>query len=313
MELADRVIRIAEDAPRGRLLMITGGEPLLVPEITFRILRETSSPKVLFTNATLITTERAARLRELDVSLVVSLDGMEENHNRQRSGSWLSASRGLDILRDAGVSYGISTVVSRFNINTVGDDFLKMYKRFKPVGMGFNILHWTSQSFDPPSGEEYAAVMAKVFKTALSHGIFVDQIARRLDPLIRRKYRYRDCSALGGKIVVHPEGNISNCISGRSMENWSQRIPFRMDFCRDCHAAGICGGGCAWDAIHLGGEETPDSRHCLWVKRILDLFLDDVGKYYGVGPVSSEKLMERYSMMLTRGTSSLTSSLGHCD
>ena len=311
MDIAEKVIRLAEDAPAGRLLMVTGGEPLLTPEITFRILSETASPKVLFTNATLVTREIAERLRELDVSPVVSLDGMRENHDSQRSGSWTAAAAGLDLLRESGVSCGISTVVSRYNLETVGHDFPIMYNRFKPAGMGFNILHWTRCCFDPPSGEEYADVMEDVFRTALNNGIFVDQIARRLDPVIKGRYRYRDCSAMGGKVVVHPDGSLSNCISGREMEDWSRRIPFWMEYCKNCHAAGICGGGCAWDAMHLGGGDLPDQRHCLWVKRILDLFLEDAGKYYGSGPVSTVELMERYSMMLTRGTSSLTTSLGH--
>ncbi len=310
-EIADRVIRTAEIAPAGRLVMVTGGEPLLVPEVTFHILKNVDSPKVLFTNASLITPLIASELKLMDVSPVVSMDGMEIIHNSQRCGSWAAAARGLDLLRAAGVSYGISTVLGHHNWRSIGTGMEQMYERFMPVSMGFNILHWTQGTFDPISAEAYTDAISKVFSTALKHGVFVDQIARRIDPIISGVYRHRDCAALGGKIVFHPDGRTSNCISGRSMEDWSNRIPAAMSYCSQCHAAGICGGGCAWDGIHLGSDGKPDARHCMWVRRILDLFLEDVEKHFPEGPVSRMELKKRYGMLITRGGSPLTGSIGH--
>ncbi|MCK4505345.1 MAG: radical SAM protein [Candidatus Aegiribacteria sp.] len=310
-ETADLVIRTAATASTGRLVMVTGGEPLLVPDIAFRILERTDPPKVLFTNATLITAEIASEMKLMEVSPVVSLDGTESVHNSQRCGSWASAAEGLDLLREAGVSYGISTVLGHHNWRSIGTGMEQMYERFMPVSMGFNILHWTQGTFDPISAEAYTDAIGRVFITALKHGIFVDQIARRIDPIISGTYRHRDCAALGGKIVFHPDGRTSNCISGRSMEDWSQRIPAVMDYCAQCPAAGICGGGCAWDGIHLGGFGKPDARHCMWVKHILDLFLKDVEKHFPKGPVSRRELKKRYGMLITRGGSPLTGSIGH--
>ena len=310
-EIADRVIRTAENAPAGRLVMVTGGEPLLVPDVAFRILERTDQPKVMFTNATLITAEIASEMKQMGVSPVVSLDGMESVHNLRRCGSWASAAEGLDFLREAGVSCGISTVIGHHNWRSIGTGMEQMYERFMPVSMGFNILHWTKGTFNPISAEAYTDAIGSVFITALKHGIFVDQIARRIDPIISGVYRHRDCAALGGKIVFHPDGRISNCISGRSMEDWSNRIPVAMDYCSKCHAAGICGGGCAWDGIHLGGDGKPDARHCMWVRHILDLFLEDVEKNFPKGPVSRRELKKRYGMLITRVGSPLTGSIGH--
>lgn len=311
VETADRVIRAAEEAPAGRLVMVTGGEPLLVPDVAFRILERVDSPKVLFTNATLITMEIASELKLMGVSPVVSLDGMESVHNSQRCGSWAEAAEGMDFLGKAGVSFGISTVVSHHNWKNIAIGMEQMYERFMPVSMGFNILHWTPGSFDPISAEAYTDAISNVFDTALKHGIFVDQIARRIDPIISGVYRHRDCAALGGKIVFHPDGRTSNCISGRSTEDWSNRIPVAMDYCSKCHAAGICGGGCAWDGIHLGDSGKPDPRHCMWVRHILDRFLDDVERSFPKGPVSRRELKKRYGMLVTRGGSPLTGSIGH--
>lgn len=310
-EIADRVIRTAGTAPVGRLVMVTGGEPLLIPEVTFHILKNVDPPKVLFTNATLVTPLIASELKLMGASPVVSLDGTESVHNSKRCGSWASAAKGLDHLREAGVSYGISTVVGHHNWRSIRTGMEQMYERFMPVSMGFNILHWTKGIFDPISAEEYTDAISNVFYTALKHGVFVDQIARRIDPIISGVYRHRDCAALGGKMVFHPDGRLSNCISGRSMEDWSNRIPVAMSYCSQCHAAGICGGGCAWDGIHLGGSGKPDVRHCMWVKHILDLFLEDVEKHFPEGPVSRRELKNRYGMLITRGGSPLTGSIGH--
>jgi len=310
-ETADRVIKTAADAPPGRLVMVTGGEPLLLPDIAFRILERVAPPKVLFTNATLITMEIASGLKRMGVSPVVSLDGMESAHNSQRCGSWARAAEGLDILRENGVPYGISTVVGHHNWRGIGTVMEQMFRRFMPTSMGFNILHWTPGNFDPIPAESYSDAVGSVFNTALRHGIFVDQIARRIDPIVSGVYRHRDCAALGGKIVFHPDGRTSNCISGRSMEDWSMRIPAGMEYCAQCHAAGICGGGCAWDGIHLGGSLKPDARHCMWVRHILDLFLEDVEKHFPAGSVSRVELKKRYGMLITRGGSPLTASIGH--
>lgn len=310
-ETADRVIRTAEDAPPGRLVMVTGGEPLLVPDVTFHILKNVNPPKVLFTNATLITPEIASEIRLMEVSPVVSLDGTESVHNSQRCGSWAKAAEGLDLLGEAGVLYGISTVVGHHNWTTISAEMVDLYGRFMPSSMGFNILHWTPDSFDPISAEAYSDAIDAVFSTALTYGIFVDQIARRIDPIISGVYRHRDCAALGGKIVFHPDGRISNCISGRSMEDWTRRIPVVMEYCSQCPAAGICGGGCIWDGIHLGGAGKPDTRHCVWVRNILQRFLGDVEKHFPPGPVSRQELKKRYGKLITRGGSPLTGSIGH--
>jgi len=307
---AERVVELAAEAPADRVVMVTGGEPLLVPETTMWILQKVDPPKVLFTNGTLIDRRTAEELRRLEVSPVVSMDGMADAHDPLRCGSWKRAARGLDLLREAGVPYGISAVVSRRNLEGIADHMLGVWKRFRPIGMGFNIVHWTPEGFHPPSGEEYARAMEEVFRTALAHGIFTDQIARRIEPLVTGSYRHRDCSAMGGKVVLGPGGRVSNCISSEGMSDWSRRTPAFMEECRGCHAAGICGGGCAWDGIQLGGDG-PDPRHCVWVKRVLDLFLEDVEAGFGEGPVSREALGRRYAPLLSRDTSPVAGSVGH--
>ncbi len=310
-ETMERVLEAVSSAGEGRLFMVTGGEPLLEPEITFELLERAGPPSVLFTNGTLIRRSTALRIKAAGASPVVSMDGLPQRHDRARCGSWSSAAAGLAELGEAGVEFGISAVVNGDNILRLEEDMEAVHEMFRPTGMGFNILHWTPEGFHPVSGEEYADAMGRIFRKALELGVFVDQIARRIGPLITGKYRHRDCSAIGGKLVFHPDGAVSNCISSRVLEDWRGRMPSAMEHCRGCPAAGICGGGCAWDGIHLGSPGGPDERHCLWTRRILDLFLEDAGNSFPPGPVSRRMLAERYGSMITRGSSPLGTSIGH--
>ncbi len=310
-ETMEKALENAAAAGGGRLFMVTGGEPLLEPEITFELLERAGPPSVLFTNGTLIDRSMALRIKATGASPVVSMDGLSLRHDSARCGTWSSVAEGLSALREAGVEFGLSAVVTADNIHHLDSDMEKLQEMFRPTGMGFNILHWTPEGFFPVSGEEYAEAMGRVFRKALETGVFVDQIARRTSPLVTGRYRHRDCSALGGKIVFHPDGVVSNCISSRVWEDWRGRMPSSMEHCRDCPAAGICGGGCAWDGIHLGRAGGPDERHCLWTRRILDLFLEDAAASFPPGPVTRRMLTERYGSMITRGSSPLGTSIGH--
>ncbi len=310
-ETMERALEAAADAGGGRLFMVTGGEPLLEPEITFELLERAGPPSILFTNGTLIDRSAALRIKAAGASPVVSMDGLAQRHDKYRCGTWSRVAAGLSELRAAEVEFGLSAVVTDENILHLDEDMEVVHGMFRPTGMGFNILHWTREGFHPVSGEEYADAMERVFLKALQLRIFVDQIARRISPLITGRYRHRDCSAMGGKLVFHPDGAVSNCISSRVWEDWRGRMPSSMGQCSNCPAAGICGGGCAWDGIHLGVSGGPDGRHCLWTRRILDLFLEDAAARFPPGPVTREMLQARYRDLITRGASPLGTSIGH--
>ncbi len=105
---ADAVLRTIDELAEkgGRAVTLSGGEPLLHPEIK-KILSHTA-PKLgisLLTNGTLIDREWAALLADLDARVQISLDGSTaEIHDLHRGkGSFDRALRGVEHLQQAGL------------------------------------------------------------------------------------------------------------------------------------------------------------------------------------------------------------------
>jgi len=88
------------------MLVVTGGEPLMRPDL-FDVLAEAGNLGFklgVVTNGYALTTDHARQLAEVGLrSVVVSLDGPEECHDwlRERSGSFERASRAIEELRRA--------------------------------------------------------------------------------------------------------------------------------------------------------------------------------------------------------------------
>ena len=109
---------MSEDKPA---VCLTRGEPMLHPQF-FDIAGCVNSMGFswgMTTNATLIDDVAAERLKHVGMSTVsVSLDGMEQSHDRlrRRQGAWKSALRGLRALQNAGFEPQVTTVLHRGNL-----------------------------------------------------------------------------------------------------------------------------------------------------------------------------------------------------
>jgi 12,18-didecarboxysiroheme deacetylase len=106
------------------VLLFSGGEPLMRSDI-FELIRHARSQNmraVLSTNGTLITTDVAERLKEMDLSYVgISLDGLRETHDRFRgvTGSFDDAMRGLRNCKNAGMKVGLRFTINRRNVEDI--------------------------------------------------------------------------------------------------------------------------------------------------------------------------------------------------
>lgn len=117
LDLFDRMTEQTPGVPP--MLMLYGGEPLLnwpVLDLAAHLFRarHASPPEDVWmvSNATLLTADRARVLRELDVLVIVSLDGPPEYHDAMRpfasgEGSHAAALRGLRHLEEKGVRHVI--------------------------------------------------------------------------------------------------------------------------------------------------------------------------------------------------------------
>jgi radical SAM protein with 4Fe4S-binding SPASM domain len=102
----------------------TGGEPLSVPwlfDLAER-LRDRSIELSLFTNATLMSEEAAARVGMLFSQVYVSIDGLEEDHDRFRgmTGAFRRTIEGVEALSKTSASIGINVTLTAQTLPGLG-------------------------------------------------------------------------------------------------------------------------------------------------------------------------------------------------
>ncbi|MCP5531644.1 MAG: radical SAM protein [Akkermansiaceae bacterium] len=115
-------------------LLLSGGEPMIHPR--FFDLVDLASSKglklTISTNGTLITPEKAAKLKEAGVSYVgISLDGIGEIHDqfRRKEGAFEAAVRGFRNCHGVGQKTGLRLTLTRHNVENIGQilDFIEDY------------------------------------------------------------------------------------------------------------------------------------------------------------------------------------------
>lgn len=122
-------------APHSVLVCITGGEPMLHPDVCriISMARQLGFPVGMTTNGTLIDESAAKKLRDAGlITVSVSLDGIGLTHDKLRNckGSFEDAMRGIMALRKAGFDPEAVTVIHRGNIGMLNE----MYEYLKHHG-----------------------------------------------------------------------------------------------------------------------------------------------------------------------------------
>jgi len=162
----------------------------------------------IFTNATLLTSENVARIKELELRVAVSLYSNEPDiHDTitRRRGSYIEAARGLRILKDAGVNTRVELILMRANQDTLLET-LSFIKEFgfgetrpdpiRQVGRGSDL----DLLPEFPVFAKYGLRLKPDFKTSLL------SLARNL----------RGNPCLNGKIAITDVGVVYPCIFSRS-------------------------------------------------------------------------------------------------
>ncbi|WP_368489504.1 radical SAM protein [Clostridium sp. BJN0013] len=127
--------------------VILGGEPFINDYMLNIYKKYNDCMFVPFSNGTLFNEKLADKIKELgNVLPMFSLEGFEkETDMRRGKGVFNSVMNAMDLLKDRGVLFGVSTAVSRYNINKViSNEFIDMlvqkgakmgwYFIFMPVG-----------------------------------------------------------------------------------------------------------------------------------------------------------------------------------
>jgi len=144
----DLVKRILKECMDMGLYFVTvlGGEPFMCPYL-FEMIED--HPQIFFqvyTNGTLMSREKAERIKSLgNAMVVVSCEGYEEETDWWRgSGVFKKIMKAMDYLREARVPFGSSATVTKYNVGVVSSEewidlllakgiFAQMYFLYLPV------------------------------------------------------------------------------------------------------------------------------------------------------------------------------------
>ncbi len=122
-DLVKRILRECTDLGL-HFVTVLGGEPLMYPFLLQMIEEHPQIFFQIYTNGTLMTKEKAKRIRDLgNAMVVVSCEGYEEETDRWRGpGVFKKIMEAMDHLRDANVLFGSSATVTRNNVGVVSSE-----------------------------------------------------------------------------------------------------------------------------------------------------------------------------------------------
>lgn len=260
----------------------------------------------IVTNGLLLTDDRIKRLKELGVSIAISVDGATEQANGMRvdvSGAPVF-SKILDVLdRCKRLNADISLSIT-LSEETIKDpqNILNLIDKYNIKSIGFNIMMSSDTFILPESYNEKAAqFIIDEFVELRKRGIYEDRIMRKLKAFTKSQVYFSDCGATGGgQIVIAPNGQVGVChgclfdkeyfvaniyddsfiaVKDKTFIEWSKLIPLNHAECYDCPALGICGGGCPINAMHMKLGNTIhsiDERFCAHAKKTLEFLIGDL-------------------------------------
>jgi sulfatase maturation enzyme AslB (radical SAM superfamily) len=315
--LLERVRALPEDGT----LILHGGEPFLQAEATLRFAEASPCTAVIFTNGTLLTPQILDRLRPTNALLLLSTDGDPETTAQKRCGPRGADMTdeiyaGLELVSRSGVAWGIPMIMGDHNIDDIEGQLLYLKERYEPDSFGVQHQHYVAKgAMDDISAERIAETYGGLLELSRKHGVYVDQLARRITPMVSGKPLLKDCSACGTKLVYHPGGEWMNCTNNveedKSQHSWSRYLPVYTESCHGCIGIGVCGGGCIADAkaLNPGGF---DPRHCRSTRGLVRRVLEHCEPDANLQTTDRDALRDEY-LHLVQGAaeSRATRSVGH--
>jgi len=233
-----------------RMLVLSGGEPLVRPDI-IELVSYASGLGLeisIATNATLITPEMASKLKKAGaVNVAIGLDGATENtHDAIRStpGCFKQTMRGIEATKDAGLALQINITMMKHNYheipalldmtNEFGADIVLLYN-LVPEGRGRegeielsrdqfqDIIEFVSERqrtivpiVEPTCSPQYwAYLMSKFNENGNGH--------KEHKPGRLATFAFKGCAAGNGLCYVKPNGEVWPCpfvpVSGGNIRN----------------------------------------------------------------------------------------------
>jgi radical SAM protein with 4Fe4S-binding SPASM domain len=286
-----------------QMMAFTGGEPLLRPDL-FELLAYSQAlgfTNTIATNATLVDTAVAKRLRSLGVAIAaVSLDGFDaKTHDmvRGQPGCFDNTLQGIRALHKAGILLHVNITAMEYNmdqmkplmnlIDQVQTGILLMYQ-LVPVGRGRII---ENAALDLNANQQLIRFMAQAQRqtNAIMEPVagpqywpfLLKQNGIRSGPLLRlAETVFHGCSAGRGFVYIKPNGEVWPCpfieiscgnIRQSSFSKIWREAPLFIDLrnrenrlqgqCGKCEYRRLC-GGCRGRAWAVTGNHLAEDPSC---------------------------------------------------
>lgn len=231
VQTIDRVVhllKMAADSSRllsGSRIQITGGEPLMVPDLLTYTIREikrvaTDIPISLQTNATLINEFAADLIKREKIDLGVSLDGDLSLQNTVR-GRAADTYRGLQLLEKEQIPFNVTCVVSSANVDQLYRLGLALSCFSMARGIGFDLLVQKGSALNSdiqPAVPEKLGLGIHKLKAALKmvnqgrERPIVIREQEKIKSIGRSKTQTAFCHAANGQsLAVTPGGDLYPC------------------------------------------------------------------------------------------------------
>lgn len=269
-------------------LLITGGEPMLYPELMFRafeLSEEMGLKCSLNSNLTLVNEETAKKLKRFKINVltsILSFDADLHDSITSSKGSFERLIRGIKILQRYDVPIGANMVVMQKNLNQIyetgkfvhdlGIDTFRATKVHPAQGSsGFENLKLPS--------EKISFIFDELLRLKNDFSLKVDSLTTYPICLLKDLERYgqfllrRSCSAgktgctIGADGQVRPCGHsdhkYGNAISESILDIWPRLEEWRdgsllPDECKKCKYIVQCSGGCRMDCKFYGKIDSMD-------------------------------------------------------
>ncbi len=246
------------------------------------------------TNATLLNTEMIQYFKKNNFYLVVSLDGNEEVHNRNRktkSGNGTYKTVWNNLIDLAGICP--DSVRIRATVTPYYTDVKSMSGHFRQSGIfryGFELMYdtdytedlrWTSEKIDEYKRNymEYIESIYELIKTEEIEEPEMELISKELMRIKRKSFKHIPCQMGRESITVSTHGLLYPCHWLVNSKDWiigsldkgfnSDRnksypdLVFDNNTCSKCWARYLCGGGCPAVSIQSNrSKSVPDRWMC---------------------------------------------------
>lgn len=292
-----------------------GGEALLntdliIKSIGFIVDARNKDPQkairtVINTNGSIYTSQLSNLFRRSGTTLVISVDGPREIHDKCRltktgNPSFDLVAGNIDKYIRDGVKVSLSITITRHNVGFLPQIAKWVVDNYsgRIGGVGFN-PPMEAVTGNKEGVDDFRLVMLQLynaFRILKKHGIYEDRTMRRIKNIISGKPRTKDCAAIGNQIVVSPDGQIGPCQAFMGskeyfkhadpknyefgedpvIKEWSVISPLNKGDCRDCPFILLCGNACPYiSKIKEGSLTARDKRYCTMLPIMMNEVLKD--------------------------------------